>query len=171
MRDLPHDHTHHPGPGGPWPGSSEMDPLSAEVLGEFRKAMHLNRQLYVRLASEGGGPQGRTIVLGMLAAHEGITQRDLAEKLHLARPTVTVMLQKMQQGGLIERWADPDDQRLTRIKLTDAGREQAQALGKAYTNLIDSTFGMLSTTDRTEFARLLGLLNGHTAATLKELDA
>ena len=148
-----------------------MDPLSATVLGEFRKAMHLNRQLYVRLASEGGGRQGRTIVLGMLAAHEGITQRDLAEKLHLARPTVTVMLQKMEHDGLIVRWDDPDDQRLTRIKLTDAGSEQAQALGKAYTNLIDSTIGKMSQADRTEFARLLGLLNEHTAATLKELDA
>jgi DNA-binding MarR family transcriptional regulator len=125
----------------------------------------------MKLAAGRGGHPGRAIVLGMLAGHDGISQRDLAEKMHLARPTVTIMLQKMEAEGLIERWDDIEDQRLTRIRLTDAGREQGKNLEDAYKAYINSTVGSLSEPDRAELARLLGLLNDNVTAALKELDA
>lgn len=148
-----------------------VDPLSLTVLSSYRKTTHLNRQLFARLAAGKGGHPGRTMVLGMIERHGGISQRDLAEKMHLARPTVTIMLQKMEAEGLIERWDDPEDQRLTRIRLTDAGRAQNAGMHDAYVAYIDSTIGSLSETDRAEFARLLDLLNEHATAALKELDA
>jgi DNA-binding MarR family transcriptional regulator len=148
-----------------------IDPLSASVLTAFRKAMHLNRQLLMRIAAGRGGHPGRTVVLGMLSGNDGISQKDLAEKMHLARPTVTIMLQKMEHEGLIERWDDIEDQRLTRIRLTDAGRAQAKRFGDGYKSYVDSTIGTLSEKDRTEFVRILGLLNDSAAAALKELDA
>lgn len=148
-----------------------IDPLSASVLTAFRKAMHLNRQLLMRIAAGKGGHPGRTAVLGMLAGHDGISQKDLAEKMHLARPTVTIMLQKMEHEGLIERWDDVEDQRLTRIRLTEAGRTQAKSFGDAYKSYVDSTLGTLSEADRAEFARILGVLNDATAAALKDLEA
>jgi MarR family transcriptional regulator, organic hydroperoxide resistance regulator len=158
------------GPHGPM-DLEGVDPLSTSVMIAFRKSMHLNRQLFMRLAAVKGGHPGRTVVLGMLAGHDGISQKDLAERMHLAPPTVTIMLQKMEQEGLIQRWDDPEDQRLTRIRLTDAGRAQGKDLGDAYKSYIDSTIGALSEADRAEFARLLGLLNDHIAAALKELEA
>jgi DNA-binding MarR family transcriptional regulator len=167
VRGHPH---HHGAPLEP-PELSGVDPLSAGVLSAFRKASHLNRQLFMRLAQDTGGHSGGTIVLGMLAGNEGITQRDLAEKMHLARPTVTIMLQKLEQHGLIERWNDPDDQRLTRIRLTDAGRSQSKAMGDSYARYVNVTIGAMSETDRTELARLLGVLNEKTVAAMKELDA
>jgi DNA-binding MarR family transcriptional regulator len=153
------------------PDLEGIDPSSAAVLSAFRRTMHLNRQLFMRLAADKGGHPGRTVLLGMLAGHEGISQKDLAEKMHLARPTVTIMLQKMESEGLIERWDDPEDQRLTRIRLTDAGRAQGMDMGDAYARYVDITIGTLSEADRIEFARLLGLMSDNIAAALKELDA
>lgn len=148
-----------------------VDPVAASVVTEFRTATHLNRHLMLRLAAGKGGHPGRAIVLGVLAGNDGIAQKDLAEKMHLARPTITIMLQKMEHEGLIERWDDPDDQRLTRIRLTDAGRAHAKAFGDAFKTHIAKTVGALSDTDRAELARLLGLLNDKTTAALKELEA
>lgn len=147
-----------------------MDPLSASVLAAFRKAMHLNRQLFMRLAADKGGHPGKTVVLGMLAAHDGVNQRDLAELLHLARPTVTIMLQKLEQAGLIERWNDENDSRLTRIRLTDKGRASNEELGAAYADYVNATIGAMSEVDRAEFARLLGVLTDNTALALKGLE-
>ena len=166
-----HDHSHHHGAPLDPPDISGIDPLSASVLTAFRRASHLNRQLFMRLYADTGGHPGRTVVLGMLAGNEGISQRDLAEKMHLARPTVTIMLQKMEHEGLIERWDDPDDQRLTRIRLTEDGRAKGKAAGDAYSRYVNATIGAMSEPDRTEFARLLDVLNEKTAAALKELDA
>lgn len=173
---MQHGHPHGWGGHGPspLPDPTELDgidPLSAAALAAFRKTSHLNRQLLMRLVAGKGGHPGRTLVLGVLARNDGISQKDLAETMHLARPTVTIMLQKMEHEGLIERWDDPDDQRLTRIRLTEAGREQGKMLGDAYKGYIESTLGALSEKDRTEFVRILGLLNDHTAAALKELEA
>jgi DNA-binding MarR family transcriptional regulator len=163
----PHDFTAPPDPIGPEGG----DPLSADVFAAFQQATHLHRQLFMRLLADKGGHPGRTMVLGVLATHEGIAQRDLAEQMHLARPTITIMLQKMEHEGLIERWDDPDDQRLTRIRLTDAGRAQSRLMADTLSRYVGASIGTLSETDRTELARLLGLMNDNTAAALKELDA
>ena len=168
-RGHPHEH----GFGGP-PGPSELsgvDPSTAGVLSAFRETMHLNRQLFMRLSAGSGGHSGRTIVLGVLGSHDGITQKDLAERMHLARPTVTIMLQKMEHEGLIERWDDPADQRLTRIRLTDAGRALGKDMGGVYARYVNMTIGTLSEVDRTEFARLLGLMSDNITAALKELEA
>ena len=162
---------HHFGTPPEPPDLEGIEPSSAVVLSSFRKAMHLNRQLFMRLAGGAGGHPGRTVVLGMLAGHEGISQKDLAEKMHLARPTVTIMLQKMEGEGLIERWDDPDDQRLTRIRLTGSGREQSKCVGDSYARYVDLTIGKMPEADRAEFARLLDLLSDNIATALKELEA
>lgn len=168
-----HGHRHAHGFGGhpgPW-DLKGVDPSTAGVLSAFRETMHLNRQLFMRLAAGSGGHAGRTIVLGILASHDGITQKDLAARMHLARPTVTIMLQKMEHEGLIERWDDPADQRLTRIRLTDAGRALGKDTGDIYARYVNTTIGSLSEADRLEFARLLGLMSENITAALKELEA
>lgn len=167
----PHDHHHphdHHGPGLTELGG--LDPDSAEVFAAFRRVMHLNRQLIGRMMGTGGGHPGAAGVLRVLCAHEGISQRDLAEKLHLSRPTVTGMLQRMEQHGLIERWDDEADQRLTRLRLTPAGRAQAEESGELFGRYVDDTIGSLSEEDRHELARLMAILADNTAAALKKLD-
>ena len=148
-----------------------VDPLSSGVLSALRKMMHLNRQILLRMTSvEHGGRPGRAGVLRVLSRIEGISQRELAEFLHLSPPTVTTMLQKMEQDGLIERWNDEADQRVTRIRLTPEGRTQSDGLATAYAKYVASTIGSMSEPDRAELARLLDVLAHHTAAALKKLD-
>ena len=47
--------------------------------------------------------------LRFLSVNDGITQRDLAEALHVARPTVTKMLNAMEKAGLVRRRPDAAD--------------------------------------------------------------
>lgn len=128
--------------------------------------MQLNRQLLGRTMAAHGGHPGLAGVLRVLATHEGVSQRDLAELLHLSRPTVTTMLQRLEQDGLVERWTDAVDQRLTRIRLTEAGRSRADDLKAAFAGYIGSTVGSLTEADRHELVRLLATLADNTAAAL-----
>jgi DNA-binding MarR family transcriptional regulator len=148
-----------------------MDPVSADVFTAFRRTMHLNRQLLARVMAEKGGHPGAAAVLRVLSAHDGISQRDLADAMHLSRPTITAMLQKMEQHGLIERWDDAADQRLTRIRLTAAGRAQAQAFGSSFAEYVDCTIGAMPEDDRRDLARLLGALADNIEAALKRHGA
>ena len=49
----------------------------------------------------------------------GMSQRELADRLHIQRATATVMLQKMEKAGYIDRRPDRTDQRISRIYPTE----------------------------------------------------
>ena len=65
---------------------------------------------------------GARMILQFLISTDGVIQRDLVEWTHLKAPSVSVILQKMEQEGLVHRCPDDQDLRQTRVYLTDAGR-------------------------------------------------
>jgi DNA-binding MarR family transcriptional regulator len=66
------------------------------------------------------GPQ--RLVLRIVGRFPGITAGNLARLLHLHPSTLTGVLKRLQQQGLIHRRADPRDARRTLLALTPAGR-------------------------------------------------
>ncbi len=66
--------------------------------------------------------------LGLTPAHwkvilalnisDGLTQKELADKIYVDGSTLVPVIDKMEQNGLVERRADPKDRRMNRIFLT-----------------------------------------------------
>jgi DNA-binding MarR family transcriptional regulator len=71
---------------------------------------------------------GQHVVLEALWDGDGRTPGDLAATLHVTTPTVVKMGQRMEAAGLLTRRRDPDDNRLVRLYLTDAGRALREPL-------------------------------------------
>lgn len=67
---------------------------------------------------------GARLVLGVLAMDDGISQRELVEATHLKPPTVSVIIKKMTDEGMVELKNDDKDMRITRVYLTDVGRKK-----------------------------------------------
>jgi DNA-binding MarR family transcriptional regulator len=132
-----------------------VDELSAEVFRALHATLRLHKQLMTRTLAAHGTHPGQATCLRLLAVHDGITQRDLAEALHLARPTVSKMLQAMEKAGAVERRPDETDQRLTCVKLTAAGRALERDLRAVAADYVNETIGTLPEGDRRELARLL----------------
>src|SRR5574337_257854 len=55
------------------------------------------------------------LVLNMM---DGLTQREIAEKINIDGSTLVPVIDKMEQGGLVERKTDSNDRRSNRIFLT-----------------------------------------------------
>ena len=71
-------------------------------------------------------------VLVRLDRSEGLKQSELAEILDLQPISLTRLLDRLAENGLIERRADPNDRRANRLYLTPAARpvlEQLATLG------------------------------------------
>lgn len=66
---------------------------------------------------------GARLVLSYLAVNDGITQRYLVERTHLRAPTVSVILRKMEEEGLVTIRQGESDKREKLVSLTDRGRE------------------------------------------------
>jgi DNA-binding MarR family transcriptional regulator len=148
--------------------SEGVDPLSFAVFQEFRRAVRAHGQLMLRILAEEGTHPGQAFCLRMLARHDGLSQRDLAESLHLSRPTVTAMLQRMEKSGTIERHSDPDDQRVTRVHLTEDGRRLEVHLRSALAAYSGRVLDPIPARDRAELQRLLGVMADNMTAALDE---
>ena len=78
---------------------------------------------------------GQIPVLGLVAKKDGLSQRELAKILNIKPPTVNVSVQRLEKAGFLYKKPDEKDQRVTRIYLTEKGKEtKAKALERIHKN-------------------------------------
>jgi len=92
-----------------------------QQLGQFAQRFHAFTSTFV---DQVGVPRGQAAALMQISHEEGLTQTQLAHALCIQGATVTTMLQRMEDAGLIRRERDANDNRLVRVYLTDYGREK-----------------------------------------------
>jgi DNA-binding MarR family transcriptional regulator len=136
-----------------------VDPLSVDVFRAFKRSMGLNRHLMMAMLADEETHPAQAGCLMALSRADGISQSDLAAMLHVSRPTVTTMLQKMEAAGTVERRTDEADQRVTRLYLTPAGARLAERMRGVHARIIGATIGAMPEDDRRELLRLLEGLN------------
>ncbi|HZE79090.1 MAG TPA: MarR family winged helix-turn-helix transcriptional regulator [Nitrososphaeraceae archaeon] len=71
------------------------------------------------LRAKVGVTVGQWKVMVMLVNQNGLTQKEIAERLRLESPTLIPILDKMEMDGLVVRKADPLDRRNNRIYRTE----------------------------------------------------
>lgn len=79
-----------------------------------------------RSLQDAGLRLGQYQLLRLLWDQDGLTPRELAERLDVEMPTVTRTVQRLLRDGFVRREAHPDDARSVRIYLTERGREQRE---------------------------------------------
>ncbi len=62
-------------------------------------------------------------ILVVLYQHEKLTMKDIANKIHRTKPTVTVLVDKLEKLGFVKREKSYEDSRVTYIMLTQKGYE------------------------------------------------
>src|ERR1700682_2935174 len=87
-------------------------------------------------------------LLCQLYVHEGLTQSEIGEKLAVQGATITNILQRMEEAGLVTRRRDLDDNRLVRVYLTDAGRQKERAITEQFLSLESAVFEGINERDR-----------------------
>ncbi|RMF77280.1 MAG: MarR family transcriptional regulator [Chloroflexi bacterium] len=98
---------------------------------------------------------GQEMVLLHLWDEDGLTQTELGERLCVRPATVTKMLGRMEHAGLVERRKDPDDQRVSRVWLTEQGCQLETPLDAHWAMLEARAFGNFSDEERQQLRHLL----------------
>ena len=141
-----------------------VDELSLAAFRALRDVMRMNGHAMAKRFAAKGAHMGQAACLRVLDGNDGCTQRDMADILHVSRPSITGMLQAVEKSGAIVRKPDENDQRLTRVYLTDKGRAMAVDLRRVLADYITETIGQMPEKDRRDLARLLGELNKRIAS-------
>lgn len=90
---------------------------------------------------------GQIPVLANIVHREGCSQKEIADSLHIKPPTVNVTISRLEKAGFVYRRQDEKDQRISRIYLTDTGRDVVhQAMEKVRKNE-DTLFEGFSSTE------------------------
>jgi DNA-binding MarR family transcriptional regulator len=98
---------------------------------------------------------GQEFLLTSLWPEDGLTHSELAGNLCVQPATVTRMLQRMMRMGLVESRPDTDDQRVSRVYLTERSRELLHPIEQVWQELEQLSFANLSLEEKLLLRRLL----------------
>jgi len=102
-----------------------------------------------------GQTRAQWAVLLKLERHEGLKQSDLAEYLDIQPITLTRLVDRLCDNGLIERRPDPNDRRAKRLYLTPAARPLLDQISAQVEELADT---ILAGVDRTAIDAVMSQL-------------
>jgi len=123
------------------PNPESLDFLLAQICRVHHARAHT-------LLEELGLYRGQPPMLYALWEQEGLAHSELAARLHVTPSTITKMLKRMEKAGFVERRPDLEDQRVSRVYLTDAGRSIRDEVEQVWRTLEDETFVGFSLEER-----------------------
>jgi MarR family transcriptional regulator, transcriptional regulator for hemolysin len=131
----------------------------AEPIGRqlARTAKVLTRAFERELALAGGSLPTWLILLS-LKSRSWRTQRELAAALGIEGPTLTHHLAGLERAGLVGRARDPDNRRVQRVELTEAGDAAFHRLRRAASSFDHRLRSRLDDHDLQQLRELLAQL-------------
>lgn len=101
---------------------------------------------------------GQWAILLFLWAHDGMSQAELSRVVAIEPPTMVRTIDRMVRDGLATRVPDPNDARLSRIRLTARGRALRDELVPKAVAVNVANLARLTPGERKTLRRLLGKL-------------
>lgn len=93
-----------------------------------------------RAFGELGLYRGQPPVLFTLWRQDGLTQKQISQKLKLRPATITDALKRMEKSGLIVRRQDTEDLRVLHVYLTERGKRLQSEVEKAFRGFENECF-------------------------------
>jgi DNA-binding MarR family transcriptional regulator len=113
-----------------------------------------------RLRQEAGADlsPSQTAALATIERHGPLTPSELATRERVQRPTVTRVLTRLEEAGLVDRAADPDDRRSSLVSISAAGRELLDVARSRKDLYLAKRLESLDAGDRAALDRAAGIL-------------
>ncbi len=95
---------------------------------------------------------------------DGLRMGELSQRMMVTGGNVTGIATALEEEGLIDRQADPNDRRIFRVKLTESGRRNFRKMAKAHEGWIVALFAGLGDDHQEQLNQLLAGLKKHLTA-------
>lgn len=100
--------------------------------------------------------QAHALVTLMRAPEGSMTLKELENQFCAAQSTVAGLVTRLEKKGLVEGYPDPEDRRVKRVRLTEAGKAMNQTCRQ---DVVNSEKRLVSLLSEEERAQLLSLLS------------
>jgi MarR family transcriptional regulator, transcriptional regulator for hemolysin len=131
----------------------------AEPIGrQLARTAKLLTRAFERELALAGGSLPTWLILLSLKSRSWRTQRELAEALGIEGATLTHHLAGLERAGLVTRTRDPDNRRVQRVDLTEAGDAAFHRLRRAASSFDQRLRSGLDDSDIQQLRELLAQL-------------
>jgi MarR family transcriptional regulator for hemolysin len=117
-------------------------------------------------ARQFGISRAQWAVLIRIDRHEGLKQTELADMLDLQPITLTRLLDRLSDNGLIERRADPNDRRANRLYLKPAAKPLLDRLADLGADMMETVLDGVSMTSVERMLKELGAVKDNLRAAI-----
>ena len=142
-------------------------PLSREIGVNLNDVARMLRTFADQKARQFGISRAQWIVLMRLDRSEGLKQSELAEILDLQPISLTRLLDRLAESGLIERRPDPHDRRANRLYLTSAARPLLKQLAALGEDLMETVLQNVDAASQERLLRDLGIMKDNLRAAIQ----
>lgn len=101
---------------------------------------------------------GQDVLLVYLGQEDGQTVSSLVEKICISQATMVRMIDRMEANGLVNKVKDDKDMRVSRIFLTDKGKEARREVALIWRALEKQTLSGIPEDDKDTFRRILQVM-------------
>ncbi|MDL2405467.1 MarR family winged helix-turn-helix transcriptional regulator [Rhizobium calliandrae] len=136
----------------------------ADLSPALTQAARSMRTVLTRNLTASGLYAGQDGVILALAASDGLPAGTLAQKLGVKAPTMTRTIGRMEAQGFVERRPDATDARLTKVYLTEAGRNSVTEITSSAAACDELATRGFSEKDVRSLVRLLKAIEGNLQA-------
>ena len=112
------------------------------------------KELLARL-KDTGLTIGQPKILDYLKDHDGAAQKDIAHGCHIEPGTLTTLLNRMEDIGLVERRTLNGNRRSLYVFLTEKGKQQVALVTEAFSAMEEEAFRGMSETECEILMRLM----------------
>ena len=142
-------------------------PLSREIGVGLNDVARMLRTFADQKGRQFGISRAQWIVLMRLDRSEGLKQSELAEILDLQPISLTRLLDRLAENGLIERRPDPHDRRANRLYLTSAARPLLKQLAALGEGLMETVLQNVDAASQERLLRDLGIMKDNLRAAIQ----
>jgi MarR family transcriptional regulator, organic hydroperoxide resistance regulator len=136
-----------------------LDEFEEKVNVEDWELLSQVSQVYRSLSDEFmdqiGMHRAQATLLCRLYLQDGMTQTEIGEQLSVQGATVTNILQRVEEAGLVTRHRDAADNRLVRVYLTPLGRQKERSITEQFMKLQGTIFKGIDDKKRVVLRQLL----------------
>lgn len=132
-----------------------LEQVITELPQAITQAARSMRTALSRSLLDAGLYAGQDGVMRALALEDGLTPGGLAQRLGVKAPTMTRTIGRMEVQGFVERRADGADQRLTKVYLTENGRNSLDEIGQSVEECTQQAFAGFSGKEMRSLLKLL----------------
>jgi DNA-binding MarR family transcriptional regulator len=138
--------------------SGDLEKQAIRLSFLIHDVSRLRRTAYDQLMKPLGVTRAHWWVLAHLSRNDGMMQTQLADALEVGKASLGTLIERLEQGGLIERREDPIDKRAKRVYMSRAGQQLLKKMTQEESGLNELILKGISPTARASMIQHLSLI-------------